>query len=795
MEYNGMSTESDACLSEEIKAFPNDESKLPLLLSHSPDIIMEIDRDGTLLYINRTFPPYTPEQVIGTSCYDYIEQKNRDAYVETVQGVFETGEPARIETTGAGPEGTISIYETRFAAVAACGRVDTVLLIARDITESKIAEKALADSRERLEMLFEYAPDAYYITDLMGNLIDGNRAAEEMAGYRREELIGKNMFEVGLLVPEEVPKVMELANKSRQGEPTGPDEVVLVRKDGNRVKVEICTYPTDIRGQGHVLSIARDVTERQRAREELRQALERNEATLRAIPDVVFRLSRQGEFLYYHANSENGLYRPVEEFLGTKLSDLLPKEFAEMVQRHIDEALDSGEVQTFEYQHPTATGLRQLEARFAPSGEDEVVVLVRDITDLKRAEEELAASEGRFRTIFEEANDGINIVDSKTRRHIMSNETFHRMVGYSREEMENVGVEDLHPEADLPSVLELFEKQGRGELTVATNVPVKRKDGKVFFADISACRMMLGGNLCQAGIFRDVTDRKDAESRLEEQARRLSEKNRELESAREELAALNEHLEERVRGRTEEVEKLLRQKDELMHRMGHDLKSPLTPIISLLPIVREQETAPEKAEMMDLAIERANYMQQLVNQVLKLARRGATAPPLELVDTDLREVVGSIVRGQEPAAQQKNIRIAGHAEHGSIVKAERLGLYELLDNLIGNAIKYTPEGGSVTVGVRSNGDLATVSVSDTGIGMTEEQLSHIFDEFYRVDQSKDELESSGLGLAICKRIVEQHGGTIWADSQGLGQGTTVSFTINLVEEGVKFSEETPVEAA
>jgi signal transduction histidine kinase len=285
-----------------------------------------------------------------------------------------------------------------------------------------------------------------------------------------------------------------------------------------------------------------------------------------------------------------------------------------------------------------------------------------------------------------------------------------------------------------------------------------------------------------------------AQDEIGELSRAFSTMTSSLRQAHSELKQYNVTLEERVTERTAEAEKLLKQKDELMRRMGHDLKSPLVPILSLLPMVRERETDRHQAEMIDIAIERANYMQQLVTQVLKLARRGATAQPPEFVDVDLSGAIRNVIRGKETATQQRDIKIANRADHESIVRGEALGIHELLDNLIGNAIKYTPKGGTITVSTDTNGDLATVSVNDTGIGMTDEHLTHIFDEFYRVDESQEELESSGLGLAICKRIVEQHGGSIWAESPGLGQGTTVYFTLRLAEMSAE-ADETAAEIA
>ena len=112
-----------------------------------------------------------------------------------------------------------------------------------------------------------------------------------------------------------------------------------------------------------------------------------------------------------------------------------------------------------------------------------------------------------------------------------------------------------------------------------------------------------------------------------------------------------------------------------------------------------------------------------------------------------------------------------------IINADKLKLEELFSNLYSNAAKYMERGGNIIIDAKETKDDVIVSIKDTGIGLTKEELKHVFDEFYKADWSRHDRESSGLGLAICKRIVEKHGGKIWAESSGLKKGTTFYFTI------------------
>jgi len=123
-------------------------------------------------------------------------------------------------------------------------------------------KQALQESEERFKILFEYAPDAYYIHDLNGNLIDGNRAAEEITGYSRKELKGKNIFEINILPPEQIPRVKELLSKGVKKIIRDSHEFTIIRKDGSQVYVEIRIFPVKIKGENYILGIAHDITHR-----------------------------------------------------------------------------------------------------------------------------------------------------------------------------------------------------------------------------------------------------------------------------------------------------------------------------------------------------------------------------------------------------------------------------------------------------------------------------------------------------------------------------------------------------
>jgi len=152
-----------------------------------------------------------------------------------------------------------------------------------DITDQKKAAEELKNSEEKLKIIFEYAPDGYYLNDLKGNFVDGNIAATKLVGYKKEELIGKSFLKLKLLSAQEIPKAAASLARNILGKPTGPDEYILNCKDGKQIAVEIRAYPVKIKGQTIVLGNVRDITERKKAREKIEKSLEEKEILLKEI--------------------------------------------------------------------------------------------------------------------------------------------------------------------------------------------------------------------------------------------------------------------------------------------------------------------------------------------------------------------------------------------------------------------------------------------------------------------------------------------------------------------------------
>ena len=251
------------------------EKKYKDLVEETPIGIANIGITGKIIYINKRLEKisgYSREEVAGKGIFKLGLFSNEMLKIlkERLKVRFRLrGGSVRLrrEIHFKRKDGKWIWIEITAKLIKKWGIPFSLRITVQDITERKRAEEKIKDSEERLKILFDYAPDAYYITDLKGNFIDGNKAAERLIGYKKEELIGKSFLKLKLLSITDIPKAAKTLAKNIIGKPTGPDEFILNRKDNSKVTVEISTYPVKIKGRTLVLGIARDISERKKAEE------------------------------------------------------------------------------------------------------------------------------------------------------------------------------------------------------------------------------------------------------------------------------------------------------------------------------------------------------------------------------------------------------------------------------------------------------------------------------------------------------------------------------------------------
>jgi PAS domain S-box-containing protein len=292
------------------------------------------------------------------------------------------------------------------------------VVIARDMSERQKAEEELRNSEERLNILFELAPDAYYLNDLKGNFIDGNKAAEEVTGYTKNELIGKSFLKLKLLPRSQALKAAKLLAMNALGKPTGPDEFVLNRKDGTQIPVEIRTYPVRIKGKTVVLGIARDITIRKKDEKTIRESQQKFAGLFRHNPEATVYLDSDFRILDVNPRFCQLFGYSAKEVEGKQINEAVTPEDMIEEAESLDKDAKKGYASRDTVRKRKDGSLVHVSISAAPvTIEDKLLGYVgvyKDITKLKNAEERLKEMNKRL----EVTNEKLHVVGGLTRHDV-----------------------------------------------------------------------------------------------------------------------------------------------------------------------------------------------------------------------------------------------------------------------------------------------------------------------------------------------------------------------------------------
>jgi PAS domain S-box-containing protein/putative nucleotidyltransferase with HDIG domain len=471
---------------------------------------------------------YAKEEMVGKPIFEFVLPEQRAAaemrFLQKISGQNVPREEVRIYVKKDGSRIYVDIDDV--VERNSHGKVIGIRTTMVDITQRKRAEEETRNSEELFKILFEYAPDAYYLSDLKGKFIDGNKVAEEVIGYKKEELIGQSFLNLNMLSEDQIPKAVSLLAKNAMGRATGPLELVLERKDGSKVSLEIRTYPVKVKGRTVVLGIARDITQRKKAEELLRESEEKFRNLAEQSPNMIF-IEANGRVLYANKKCEETMgygreeiYSPEFDFLG-----MIAPEFGEKIRINLRRHMKGEEIMPYECPLLTGKGKR-IEAVIATKlidyGREKAILgTVTDITELKRAEDALLASEERYRNLFNNVPVGLYRT-TPGGDWLDANAASARMLGYpDRESMlrANALNDYVSPEdrerwkaiLETSGVLEDFEVQ------------LRRQDGKIIWVKDSAraIKDKDGLVLCYEGAIVDFTERKKAGEELDDTLKML----------------------------------------------------------------------------------------------------------------------------------------------------------------------------------------------------------------------------------------------------------------------------------
>jgi PAS domain S-box-containing protein len=423
--------------------------------------------------------------------------------------------------------------------------------------------------------------------------------------------------------------------------------------------------------------------------------------------------------------------------------------------------------------------LEQINGTARPNGNDDPVYLAdllqRQIEQRKLAEEELRATNSRLLALVENLEAGV-LVNDEHGRIVVINQIFCDMFGLSNDLPSLLGTRGSISSEDVkhlfvdPEEFIACSKQRLQDRQPVTGDELNLADGRTYERDYIPIIVdrQYHGHLWQ---FRDISERKRAERSIRQLNRQLVESNRLLRIERD---SEKEHV--------RMLERVNLMKSEFVSSVSHELRTPLASIIGFAQTILMEPELPAEVhrEFLQIVLDEGKRLSKLINDILDLARIESGRAIVEKSPTDLVPLIERALYSIAMQAEAKSISIASRLEQPSMIAsfdADRIS--QVIINLLGNALKFTPAGGQITVYAAFVDTEVEVRVSDTGMGIPEGEIPMLFQKFYRVHRPGLEIRGTGLGLAIVRQLVELHNGTISVES-GVDRGST--FTIRIPRE-------------
>lgn len=607
--------------------------------------------------------------------------------------------------------------------------------------------------------------DAVIGKTLEGIVTSWNSAAQAIYGYTAEEMIGNS---ISLVVPPGyLSDFHRLLDRIRAGEQIRHFEAQRVRKDGQTIFVSLSVAP--MRDSGGILigasTIARDITEQKLAQEELKRASLYARSLIEASLDPLVTISKAGKIMDVNRSTEAATGLTREQLIGSDFSDYFTEPgkaragyervFAEESVRDYPLAIRhrSGSIMQVLY---NASLFRN-----QAGAVEGVFAAARDVTERNRAEQAWKQSEERYRSLVT-ATAQIVWTTDPSGKVVSDMPLWRAFTGMTLAQIMGGGwIESLHPDDRVPTA-EIWAKAVRERSLYDTEYRIRRHDGEYrYFAVRGVPLREEDGSIREwIGTCTDVTERKQAQHSLE---------------------TLNEHLETRVAQRTEQLQAAVQELEAFTYSVSHDLRAPLRHISGFSKILTEDfaPTLPAEAQRLVQRIEEGTRrMGLLVDDLLNLGRVGRHEVRLQV--TGLDSIIKDVLADLQPECETRKVR--WEVGRMPYVECDPALMKQVFQNLLSNALKFTrprPEA-VIEVGQTDQEGVAVVFVRDNGVGFSMKYAEKLFGVFQRLHRSED-FEGTGVGLATVQRIIQKHGGRIWAEAE-LDKGATFYFTLGSSEK-------------
>jgi PAS domain S-box-containing protein len=736
------------------------------IVEQSPDAIVVHNLEGTILYANPAALTLLKESSLE-------EAKKRSVFDHLPPEIAEDGRQAIQRLQGGEPlpslvaplflvNGDQIDVEVKATLIQYEGQ-PSVQIQLRDVTDRKRMEVALKESEEKFRMLIQTSQDGIILNDDQDVIIEWNQGMERIFGIPRQQAIGQTLPGIGFRVAPDMRKeedaeqwiqsiITQIDQKHRSSE-ISPVEVRIRRSDGSNGIIEAISFQFTSSGRLFYGGIVRDITDRKRADEALRESEEKYRNLVEQLLQTLV-IVQDGRIKYANRQAEEFGQYSRAELLAMSPEEVVQLFHAEdrllIAQRMRDRLAGKDVPSRYEARFLRRDG----EVRWADmhvnlvnyQGRPAHQVMFVDITDRKRIEDALHESEEKYRTLIEMSPDAIVIHEGGT--ILYANPATAQLFQVSHP-VDLIGMDSfavIHPDSQEISRT-VAEKDRVGISSPPTEIQVIRKDGTLVTVEGRGRRIHYQGKTAIEVILRDVTERKKSEQELREYTENLRRSNEDLEL--------------------------------FVHIATHDLQEPIRGVVAFSQILLNQCqngtcTSPEDYLR---RIESAGLrMHTLVNDLRTYSNVGAVKKPREW--TNMEDVLSSALANLQLVIRDTKASVT----HDPLptIWAERTRMIQLFQNIVDNALKFrrndvVPEIHISVIPIPLEG-MWRFAIQDNGIGIAPEYFDKIFVLFERL-HGRDTIPGTGLGLALCKRIVEEHGGRIWVESEK-GKGSTFYFTLH-----------------
>jgi PAS domain S-box-containing protein len=746
--------------------------RMQAILDNTTSVVYLKDTEGRYVLVNREF-----EALFGITRHEAVGREDGELFAPELAELLRANdlrvmrEHIPIEVEEAIPVGDRSrtYLSTKFPLLDSSRRPYAVCGISTDITQRKLAEEALRNSERHFREIVNTAHEAFVSMDESGRITAWNPEAETTFGWSEEEALGRSLAET--IVPARhrgahQRGIRQFLTSGHAAMLNRRLEMEALHRDGHEFPVEMTVTAVRVGGRYAFNSFLHDISERKQAE----QALQRLADLIDASGDGIFATSPTGSITSWNAGAEQLYGYTADEAVGGTLRMLVAPDRAPRDFDVLTRALNGARLDDYETEQMRKDGtLVPVSISISPiRGSSGALVgasvITRDRTERRRAEEALREVQEAFRRAFEDAPIGMALFSSdpaEDGRLLQVNGSLCDITGYSADELLSTSLHAITHPQDQQEELPLNEDLLAGR---SPNYQLEkrfvRRDGTPVWVmhNVSTVHDAAGRLLYGIAQVQDITERKRAEEGLARVAAELEERAVELERSNADLA-------------------------QFAYVASHDLSEPLRMVSSYVQLLERRygsQLDKDAHEFIEFAVDGVNRMQRLIDDLLAYSRVGTSEYRLEKVD--LAELVDDTLGGMRATVGETGA-VLTHDGLPTIV-GDPGQLRQLFQNLIGNGIKFVQDGSPrIHVSAERKGDEWLLAVADNGIGIDPNHAERIFAVFKRL-HGRDAYPGSGIGLSICKRIVERHHGRIWVEPNE-GGGSRFCFTMPVLEESAE----------